>query len=73
MVVGVFGEARGAYSRPAPDLMVLERIQSLCTALPLSHPFPLHLHFSLLYPTRKIELLDYSVCYHFYCSFIYVL
>ena len=25
MVVGVFGEARGAYSRPAPDLMVLER------------------------------------------------
>ena len=25
MVVGVFGEARGAYSRPAPDLTVLER------------------------------------------------
>ena len=36
MVVGVFGEARGAYSRPALDLMVLERIQSLQLLCP--HP-----------------------------------
>ena len=51
-------------------LYIFEISMKFCVPIP---PFSLHLHFSLLYPTRKIKLLDYSVCYHFYCSFIYVL
>ena len=52
MVVGVFGEARGAYSRPAPDLMVLESF--LCTC---RHPI---CHFITIYytwqPTGRFPL-----------------
>ena len=83
MVVGVFGEARGAYSRPAPDLMVLERIQSLRRALSPSHPFPyISISLSSILPEKLncqiilcviIFIVLSSMCYDFYCSFIYVL
>ena len=81
-VVGVFGEARGAYSRPAPDLMVLERIQSLRGALSPSHPFPyISISLSSILPEKLncqiircvIIFVLSSMCYDFYCSFIYVL
>ena len=68
MVVGVFGEARGAYSGPAPDLMVLERL--LC-AYP---PFPfnllsLPLSFILPYLTT-VALLLLLLYYYYYYLFV---
>ena len=51
MVVGVFGEARGAYSRPAPDLTVLERFKLQRRPSLITQPFP----SPLLYPTFNIS------------------